>query len=162
MKFPTVLLSSLFASATFGLAVAAPVAAEPAPKQTTAQVIGTVRIDSKNPTIATVHARYLCSGTPEQVHLWVSVKQTADRTADPRLSQEGSSTIAAAWSDSHRDPVTCDGKWHTDTFTVDQLERGTPNTFGPLAKGKAWVQFCLFDATTTTEPISSMEFVNIN
>ena len=162
MKFPSVMLSSLLTSAAITLAIASPAAAEPAPKQSTAQVIGTVKIDPRNPTVATVHARYICSGTPEQVHLWVSVKQTADRTADPRLSQEGSSAISAAWSDSHRDPITCDGKWHTDTFTVDQLERATPNTFGPLARGKAWVQFCVFDATTTTEPISSMEFVNIN
>jgi hypothetical protein len=161
MKFLSLTLTTL--ATTAALALAAPVAAEPAPKQTTAEIVGTVKIDPNNPTVATVHARYTCtSPTTQQPHLWVSVKQTADRTADPRLAQEGSSTISAAWSDSHRDPIICDGKSHTDTFTVDQLERTSPNTFGPLAKGKAWVQFCLFDATTTTEPVSSMEFVNIN
>jgi hypothetical protein len=115
------------------LAAAASVSAQSAPKQSEAQIIGTAKIDPSDPRVATVHARYVCSG---QGHLWVSVKQTADRTADPRLSQEGSSAISTAWSDSHRNPVTCDGKWHAEKFTVDQVERGTSNMYGPLAKAK--------------------------
>jgi hypothetical protein len=34
----------------------------------------------------------------------------------------------------------CDGEWHTQTFTVDTQEQG----FGELEQGQAWVQFCLF------------------
>ena len=115
------------------------------------QVIGTVQLDPANPEVATVQARYRCTG---EAHLWVSVKQTADRTADPRLAEEGSSAISAAWSDSHRNEVTCDGRIHVDRFEVDQLEplwgSGQPKStvFQPLAKGWGYVQFCLYDDTT--------------
>lgn len=119
-----------------------------------AELIGVVKVDKDDRTTATVHARYRCTGTG---HLWVSVKQTADRTADPRLMQEGSSQIAAAMSHSHRNAVTCDGKWHEQKFTVDQVEWG----FGSLAKGEAWVQFCLFDDHNTMAPISENEFLHV-
>jgi hypothetical protein len=124
------------------------------------------RNSTEGPHIA---ALYRCTG---EGTLWVSVKQTADRKADPRLAEEGSSQIAAAWSDSHRNPVNCDGRLHVDEFTVDQVEPIFTETgpgpaksevYGPLAPGKAWVQFCLFDDTTGPEgpdgtPVSSMVF----
>lgn len=122
-----------------------------------AQLVGVVHQTS--PTTAEVMARYTCTGTADQVHLWVSVKQTEDRTADPALAMDGSSSIAAAWSQSHAGVLSCDGKNHVATFTVDQTEQG----FGTLAKGDAWVQFCLFDATTPEPmaPISDMEFMHV-
>jgi hypothetical protein len=108
-------------------------------------------------TTAEVMARYTCTGTVDQLHLWVSVKQTADRTADPILATEGSSGASAAWSQSHAGVLTCDGMNHVATFTVDQTEQG----WGTLAKGDAWVQFCLFDATTPEGPVSDMEFMHV-
>ena len=97
----------------------------------------------------------------------MSVKQTADRKADPALREEGSSAIAAAWSDSHRNPVNCDGRVHIGTFTVDQEEPVFGQTdpkssvYGPLARGKGYVQFCLFDANYTDEPFSDMAEGNV-
>lgn len=69
------------------------------------------------------------------------VEQTASRRPDSRLKAEGSSEIAAAWSQSHpTDAVVCDGASHTQTFAVDQDEQGS----GELEPGQAYVQFCLF------------------
>jgi hypothetical protein len=146
--------------AGFGLLLGAVATASPAladaPGRTSADIVGVVQLTGQ--TTALVQARYSCTGDPEQLHLWTSVKQTADRTADPALAEEGSSQIAAAWSQSHAtDNLVCDGRTHVARFTVDQLEQG----FGHLAKGDAWVQFCLFDATTGEIPVSSMEFVHV-
>jgi hypothetical protein len=110
---------------------------------TQANAIGKVRIDPNDPTIAYIKAEYRCHG---EGALWISVKQTADRSKDPALAEEGSSGISAAWSMSHRNPVTCDGKTHVQTFVVDQVETsmfGVPRR--PLVNGFGYVQFCLFD-----------------
>jgi hypothetical protein len=150
-------VAALVAASIIGVSPAAEATGN-RPKVSTDQVIPVVFIDRANPTKAYVTALYRCTG---EGTLWVSVKQTADRKADPRLAEEGSSQISAAWSDSHRDPVDCDGRFHVTTFVVDQLERQSPS--GPLARGKAWVQFCLFDDTTgeTDPPISSMVFAAV-
>ncbi|HWU47962.1 MAG TPA: hypothetical protein VN133_14495 [Humibacter sp.] len=150
----------LMTAALAGLAVfgaAAPAAVAAPVHATSAQLVGVVH--QTGPTTAEVSARYTCTGTADQLHLWVSVKQTADRTADPALANEGSSQIAAAWSQSHAGvmQLVCDGKNHVASFTVDQTEQG----FGTLAKGDAWVQFCLFDATTPVGPVSDMEFMHV-
>ena len=73
---------------------------------TQANAIGKVRIDPNDPTVAYIKAEYRCHG---EGALWISVKQTADRSKDPALAEEGSSGISAAWSMSHRNPVSCDG-----------------------------------------------------
>jgi hypothetical protein len=141
-----------------GLVAGASPALANQPGTTSDQVVGVVRLLS--PTTALVQARYTCTqGTEEQMHLWVSVKQTAGGTADPRLAEEGSSSIATAWSQSHAGvaDLVCNGRTHVGRFLVDQTEQG----FGTLQRGDAYVQFCLFDATTTTEPVSSMEFVHV-
>jgi hypothetical protein len=148
----------LVTAALAGLAVfgaAAPAAVAAPAHATSAQLVGVVH--QTGPTTAQVSARYTCNGAAE--HLWVSVKQTADRTADPALANEGSSGIAAAWSQSHAGvaQLVCDGKNHVVTVMVDQTEQG----FGTLAKGDAWVQFCLFDATTPVAPVSDMEFMHV-
>jgi hypothetical protein len=104
-----------------------------------AQILGNVQIDSSDATVATFRAQYVCTGDAE---LWVSVKQTPDRRPDSALKGEGSSGISAAWSQSHRNPVTCDGEKHVGTFTVDQVEYG----FGSFEKGQGYVQFCLTSA----------------
>jgi hypothetical protein len=79
---------ALFAAFTVAVALiaSAGVATAAAPTgKTDAQVIGNVRIDPTDPTVAYVTARYVCQGgTTEQTHLWVPVKQTASRLPDPR------------------------------------------------------------------------------
>ena len=146
----TALLAVLPAAAALALGTQATALAD-VPSGSFSQVLGSVRVDPSDPTRAVVTARYRCTG---EAHLWVSVKQTAERTADPRLAEEGSSAISAAWSDSHRNGVTCDGRIHVDRFEVDQLEPlwGSEDpkstVFEPLAKGWGYVQFCLYDDTT--------------
>ena len=100
--------------------------------------------------------------------LGVAVKQTADRSADPRLREEGSSAISAAWSDSHRNPISCDSKIHVGWFDVDQEEplwgSDAPKStvYGPLAKGVGYVQFCLYDELTGEGGASDNAFRNVH
>jgi hypothetical protein len=137
--------------ANAGGATAAPVG------KSDAQVLGDVRIDANDPTVAYVTARYICQGgMTEQTHLWVSVKQTAERSPDNGLKGEGSSQVSAAWSQSHpTGSVVCDGEWHTQTFTVSHAEYG----FGALEQGQGYVQFCLFGGDGTF--VSSNRFAEI-
>jgi hypothetical protein len=109
-----------------------------------AQVIGPVRVTAEGR--AEVTARYICQ--PEYTHLWVSAKQVADAHPDKALQGEGSSGASAVWNQSHPQDFTCDGQWHTDTFTIgdETLEYG----FGTLQPGQAWVQFCLTSESDET------------
>lgn len=134
-------------------------------KTTFARLVGPVVVDRKDHRVGYVTAVYRCFG---EGHLWVSVKQVKDRSKDPRLAAEGSSQISAAWSDSHRNPVTCDGRTHLQVFTVDQTEPYSETSsdpksskYGPLKRGYGWVQFCLFDANYTQEPYSQMKFRHV-
>ena len=102
------------------------------------QVIGNVRIDPNDPTVAYVTARYICEGG-DGAHVWASVKQAGSTLPEQFLTEEGSGAASAAWSHSHANTVTCDGKWHVATLTVNQLEWG----WGDLRQGQAWVQFCV-------------------
>jgi hypothetical protein len=138
-------------------AIAAPAGAR-TPQPTFAQVVGPVVIDKTDPTVAYLKAKYRCTGTGS---LWISVKQTAARTKDPALMGEGSSSISAAWSMSHRNPVICDDKAHFGHFVVDQVETsqfGIP--LAPLLKGWGWVQFCLFDANYPENGETGMPYIN--
>jgi hypothetical protein len=147
-------------AATSVLTLAGPAAAAPpAPAAASADVIGVVHVDPHDPTTATIRVRYSCTG---EAGLWISVKQTADRSADPALAGHGSSAISAAMSHSHRNGITCDGRTRVGTFTVDQVEWG----FGALAKGAGYVQFCVTDleADPTSEEsllLSHDEFVEV-
>jgi len=132
---------------------------------TYARLVGPVVVDRKDHRVAYVAAVYRCFG---EGHLWVSVKQVKDRSKDPRLAAEGSSQISAAWSDSHRNTVTCDGRKHLQVFTVDQTEPYSETStdpksskYGPLKKGYGYVQFCLFDANNTKAPYSQMKFRHV-
>ena len=124
---------------------------------TFARLVGPVVANPDDPRIGYVTAVYRCSG---EGGLWVSVKQAKDRSRDARLAEEGSSKIAAAWSDSHRNAVTCDGRTHLQVFTVDQEERdpATAGNYGPLKRGWGYVQFCLFDANYPQAPYSENAF----
>jgi hypothetical protein len=103
--------------------------------KTQAQVIGPVRLNGDG--TATVTARYICQ--PSFTHLWVSAKQVESRRPDKALQGEGSSEVSAAWWQSHPTDLSCDGAWHTQSFTIDTVEQG----FGELQHGQAWIQFCL-------------------
>ena len=131
--------AALAALATAAAPVAA-TAAAPKPAKT-AEAVGKVQRTSKD--AATLKVRYSCkSGTT----LWISLKQSKSGKKDARLKKEGSSKVAHTWLQSHRNTVTCDGKNHTKTFTVDNVE---PGSKGRLKAGKAWWQFCITDATQT-------------
>jgi hypothetical protein len=128
------------------------------PPKTTAAVKSYVKITSD--TTATVKARYRCTAdSAEQVHLWVSVKQGPNGTAPAWLAEEGSgsSNAATVWLQSHAGVATCDGHKHSQRFVVDQQEQG----YGKILEGRAYVQFCLFDATTGEQPVSSMVFKRV-
>ena len=158
MKWRILAFASALAAAT---AVGASLATAAPTGKLDAQVIGNVRIDPSNPTVAYVTARYICAGGPG-AHVWVSVKQAASRRPEAWLREEGSGAASAAWSHSHRNPVTCDGQWHVGTFTVDQNEWG----WGTLEQGQAWVQFCVIPAGGGSGPDAeqitwSMRFAEI-
>ena len=158
---------------TFSPASAKTAASKAHTRATTDRVVGTVKIDRSDPSVAHVLAKYTCTvadPATNPAELWVSVKQNDAGSVDPALSQEGSgsSGTATRWEDSHRNAVQCDGKNHTQRFTVDQLEG--KSGLKTLVKGEAWVQFCLFDDTTpkgngTTdfgEPVSSMVWARVH
>ena len=135
------------------------VASAKAPPKDMASVLS-VKIDKNDPTVAHIKASYRCySASGEPGHLWVSIKQTGDRTADPGLTEEGSSYLAitsgGVWSDSHRDTAICDGKLHVGVFDVDQVELDFLPFNGTVAKGWGWVQFCLFDDAHPLPPDES-------
>jgi hypothetical protein len=106
-----------------------------------ASFVGTINTAA---TKATLKVRYRCAPA-KGVHLWVSVKQTRSGLSAVKLMKEGSSRSSAAWWDSHRNPVTCNSAWHTSSFTIDRVEKGTK---GVLQPGTAWVQFCITTGTT--------------
>jgi hypothetical protein len=124
------------ALAATALAVAATpaLAAEQGAPAKSATPLGKVSVAKKS---ATLKVRYSCKSGET---LWISLKQSKDGKKDPALKKEGSSKAAAAWWQSHRNPIKCDGKKHTKTFTVDKVE---PGSKGKLKKGQAWLQFCV-------------------
>jgi hypothetical protein len=142
-------------------------------KATSAKVVGTVKIDRADPSVAHVLAQYRCTiadPVNHPGHLWVSVKQNDAGTVDPKVSEEGSGFggTATRWEDSHRNEIRCDGKNHTERFDVDQVEG--KQSYKTLTPGSAWVQFCLFDDTTPQgdgqtdfgQPVSSMVWVGVH
>ncbi len=113
------------AMALTGLAGTA--SAAPAPKPSVGYVIGAVRIDPNDPTVAYVKAVYRCTEADpvnDPATLWVSVKQNDAGTRDAEISGEGSGWggVATRWEDSHRNTLDCDGRLHIGTFTIDQIE----------------------------------------
>jgi len=149
----TIATAAIVCASLLGLASPAVAAPQAAPA-TTAEVISvSARTGSSTAKIA---VKYTCTGAPEQLHVWVSLKQSADRKADPKLAEEGTGYggVAAAWSQTHVGALKCDGKSHLGVFTVDQKEAG----YGTLKRGWAYVQFCLFDANYQQAPFSDFEF----
>jgi hypothetical protein len=130
-------------------------------------VISHVIIDKNDPTVGYVRVQYTCQPGPDAPHLWVSVKQTADRTADPGLLEEGSGFggVAAAWSQSHPSDINCDGKNHVQVFAVyqdEELYPGGPTVgYGSLARGDGYVQFCLFTGEAEPTFVFDMAFRSV-
>jgi hypothetical protein len=104
-----------------------------------ATFLGPIAVSGKK---ATLSVRYQCASGQ---HLWVSAKEMAGGAASVKLTKEGSSKTAAAWWESHRNAVKCNGKVRTSTFAIDTVEKGSK---GALVPGKAWVQFCVTTGKT--------------
>jgi hypothetical protein len=141
---PTMTRKQVCAAAAAALASAAlplTATAADAPPATTAKFLSKIVRDGK---AATLKVRYSCdSGSV----LWISAKQVKSRKKDKALKAEGSSQISAAWWQSHRNKITCDGKSHTARFTLDKVEKGSK---GKLRTGQAWVQFCVTEGKALT------------
>jgi hypothetical protein len=120
--------------------VAAPIAgAHGVEPKANATFMGSIHVSGKK---ATLSVRYQCAAGE---NLWVSAKELASGATSKKLTKEGSSKVAAAWWESHRNQFKCDGKAHTGRFTIDRVEKGSK---GKLVPGKAWVQFCVTTGTT--------------
>src|SRR3954453_5027739 len=126
------------AAAALAVAVTpvAALAAEQGAPAKTAETLSSAVI-AKDKASAKLKVRYSCK-TGET--LWISLKQTKSGKKSKALKAEGSSQVAAAWWQSHRNTIKCDGKKHTKKFTVDKVEDGSKGT---LRKGSAWLQFCV-------------------
>lgn len=106
-----------------------------------AAFIGAIKAGDTN---GALKVRYRCAPA-KGVHLWVSAKQTKSGLSAVKLMKEGSSRSSAAWWESHRNAIVCNSAWHTATFTIDAVEKGSK---GALQPGTAWVQFCITTGTT--------------
>ena len=85
------------------VAVPAVVQAQNADPNAKATYLGKIKVQGK---AATLRVRYRCASGEA---LWVSAKQVKSRQKDPALKKEGSSKVAVAWWQSHRNKFTCDG-----------------------------------------------------
>jgi hypothetical protein len=103
--------------------------------------VGPIKVSG---TKATLTVRYRCSPVAG-AHIWVSAKETRSGVSATKLMKEGSSKTASAWWDSHRNRISCNGAFHTSSFTIDKVEKGKKGT---LRGGTAWVQFCITTGTT--------------
>jgi hypothetical protein len=122
----------------------------------TAAFVGPIAVSGSK---ATLKVRYTCNSGQT---LWISAKETARGYSATRLMKEGSSKSSAAWWDSHRNRIKCNGKPHTTTFTLDKVEKGTK---GSLVDGSAWVQFCITKGkteATTVLTLSRSGWVRVN
>jgi hypothetical protein len=99
-----------------------------------------VRVDKST---AVLKVAYQCSRGET---LWISAKQLANGKRSSVLTKEGSSQVAKTWLQSHRNPITCDGKPQTAVFTLDKVEPGSKGRLKAKGKhngGKAYIQFCV-------------------
>ena len=129
------------------LAIPAAAAAEGTDPTARAAFAGPIQVNGAK---ATLKVRYRCSSGQ---NLWVSAKETARGYSATKLMKEGSSRTAAAWWDSHRNRVVCDGKFHATTFTIDKVEKGKKGT---LVDGSAWVQFCVTKGHTQKDTVLTL------
>lgn len=135
-----VIVAAVMAAGVFASAAVA-VGSDPAAR---ASFLSTISVSGSK---ATLTVRYRCSPV-RGAHLWVSAKQTKSGLSATKLMKEGSSKTASAWWDSHRNRISCNGGFHTGSFTMDKVEPGKKGTL--QAGGTAWVQFCITTGTTQT------------
>lgn len=100
---------------------------------------------------ATVRATYTCSGG-DGGHLYIGVKQGPEINATDHTSSQYAETFYSTNynSDGPGLTLTCDGKSHTQAFELradPYFGAGHPDA-PALASGQAFVQFCVFDATS--------------
>jgi hypothetical protein len=107
-----------------------------------ASFVGPIKVTGAKGTLT---VRYRCSPVAG-AHLWVSAKPTKSGVSAAKLMKEGSSRAAAAWWDSHRNRISCNGAFHSSSFTIDKVEKGKKGALSP--GGTAWVQFCITTGTT--------------
>ena len=99
-----------------------------------------VRVDGST---AVLKVTYSCS---KGNTLWISAKQLANGKKSHVLEKEGSSQVAKAWFQSHRNPIVCDGNRQTAVFTLDKVEPGSKGRLkakGKHNRGRAYIQFCV-------------------
>jgi hypothetical protein len=111
-----------------------------------AQFLGALKRTSKK--TATLRVRYRCAppAAGQEQALWVSAKQSKNGRRRNSLSKEGASKQSTTWLQSHRNQFTCDGSFHTATFRIDKVEKGSK---GRLKKGRAYIQFCVTQGEQT-------------
>src|SRR4051794_5087142 len=138
------------AAAILAVGAASAAHAQGSPPAKTARYLGGIHVKGQ---VATLRVRYSCTSGDT---LWISAKQSKGRRQLTALKKEGSSQVAAAWWDSHRNPIVCDGASHTSNFTMDKVE---PGKKGQLRRGKAWVQFCITTGTTEADTVLTVSKV---
>jgi hypothetical protein len=104
---------------------------------------------------AVVHAKYQCSGGNEGTHLFIAVKQGPDVNATDHTSSEFAKTFYSTNynSDGPGLRLNCDGRDHNASFVLrpDPYWANAENSPPPLHAGRAFVQFCLFDSTSSED-----------
>jgi hypothetical protein len=137
------------------IAPVAALAAKTDPSQTDpnakADFLGAIKVGKSK---ATLKVTYNCNAG--QV-LWISAKEVTSGKKDAALEKSSSSKVSAAWWQSHRNTITCDGQPHTATFAMDKKEKGSK---GKLKHGFAWVQFCVTNGNDLV--LSAHDFVRIS
>ena len=143
------LAGSAAAVLVLGSAAISPAAAKPKPYEDpeVAWVGNNVHVAADG-SAAYVIGKFRCFGGSTGTHLWVSVKQGPDISEPDHTG----SSYADAWYDTNWNfenseaglTNDCDGHWHVTRVTLKQV-------FGELVDGPAYVQFCLFDNTSTED-----------
>lgn len=103
-----------------------------------------------NSTSAVVHAKYRCSGGNVGTHLYIGVKQGPEVNATTHTSSQYARTFYSTnWnSDGPGLSLNCDGVSHNTSFVVKPDPFFNPDA-PPLTSGQAFVQFCMFDSTSS-------------
>jgi hypothetical protein len=102
---------------------------------------------------ATVHAHYTCWGGNVGTHLFIAVKQGPQINATDHTSSEFAVTFYSTnWnSDGPGLSLNCTGEQQNALFELqpDPYWAHAGDNPPPLAAGPAFVQFCLFDSTSS-------------
>src|SRR5262249_30378269 len=107
---------------------------------------------------ATVHAHYTCFGGNAGTHLFIAVKQGPEINATDHTSSDFAVTFYSTnWNaDGPGDSLNCNGRQQNALFTLAPAPywAHAGDNPPPLAAGPAFVQFCLFDSTSSEDDLS--------